>query len=182
MPNPLLNSKEMNQSREPSDSMSDHEPVMEEYAGENFPYRGIETHGVKPTADPTNMPDWREDGRLVPVAYVPEGVEIAPIPVRIVTSGQKEVKKFRVNKYVVPDTPVQMLPRDATRTRIRIRNRSTSLNIFIGSDSSVTEDFGYIVGTSATLELVTTEEVWAIAGAGNTVSIDLLTEYVVVVP
>lgn len=178
MPNPMIAHGEMNQSKEPyEETKGANEPAAEVYAGENFPYRGIETHGVKPTADPTNMPDWRSDGRLVPVLTVPPNVEIEPVPVRIVNEGSREIKRWRNSTYLVPDTAVQIVGRDRTRTRVLIRNVSTADPIFIGTDSSLTPTFGYVLDFGATLELFSTEEIWAIANPTDSVSLNILVEY-----
>jgi hypothetical protein len=181
MPNPLLTPEEKNVSKGPSNSLSDHEPVEESYAGENFPYRGIETHGVQPTDDPTNMPDWREDGRIVPIAYVPAGVEVDPVPVRIVNTGSAEVDKWRVSTFYAGVTPVRLIGRDDKRTVLKIKNLTESETVYVSPDSTVSTFSGYPIATGESIELRSTDEVWAVASADGVV-LSALWEYTIEVP
>ena len=183
--NPLVTTgEEMNQSKEPPASLDENAPVMEEQAGENFPYRGIETHGVKPTVDPTNVPEWREDGRLVPIAYVPVGVDIDPVPVRIVNTSKGEVDKWRVDTAYAGVSPVQLVNRNATRTFLKIKNLELAGGdtVYVSPDSTVSTFSGYPIAPGEILELWhSTDEVWAVADADET-KLSVLWEFTVEIP
>jgi hypothetical protein len=182
MPNPFIETpEEMVTSKEPPESLDANAPVLEEYAGENFPYRGIETHGVKPTVDPTNMPDWREDGRVVPVAYVPVGVDIEPVPVRIVNTSRGEVDKWRVATAYAGVSPAQLVNRNATRTLLKIKNLDDTDTVYVSPDSTVSTFSGFPLAPGETLELHSTDEVWAVADADET-RLSVIWEFTVEVP
>jgi hypothetical protein len=182
--NPLaMQVEKMNESKEPPASLDENAPVMEEYEGENFPYRGIETHGVMPTVDPTDVPEWRNEGRAVPVLYVPEGVDIDPVPVRIVNTSRGEVDKWRVTTAYAGVSPVQLVNRLASRTFLKIKNLEEVAGdtVYVSPDSSVSTFSGYPIAPGEVLELHSTDEVWAVAGADET-KLSVLWEFTVEVP
>ncbi len=182
MPNPFTTPEAVNQSLNPPDTMADHGSnslVMEEYAGENFPYRGIETHGVKPTVDPTDVPEWLTEGRVVPIAYVPANVEIDPVPVHIVNLGSDEERKWRTAVSYAGTVPSQVIGRNTARTSLKIQNLSTNPGtIYVSPDSSVSAFTGYPLVPGAYIELKSHEEVWAVSTVDNTI-LSVLWEYTV---
>lgn len=183
MPNPFVDTPEqMNQSKEPPASLDENAPVMEEYAGENFAYRGIETHGVQPTAKAADVvTDWAQDGRPVPVIYVQPGVEIDPVPVRIVNEGSDEVKRWRVSTAYAGIAPAQLVGRNIMRTNLKIRNLDDTDTVYVSPDSTVSTFSGYPLAPGEMLELRSTDEVWAVADADET-RLSVLWEFTVEVP
>lgn len=158
------------------------EPVPEHYAGTNFPYRGTETHGVKPDpnvdySDPEIRYDPEHDGD---VNYVPEPVEHDPIPVRIVNENPTEIREFRSARFTVGSPAVQLLGKHDARYRTRIRNTDAVNAIYIGPDSSVNSYTGYKLPAGAEIDgLTTTQEVWATTGDETTADISIMYEFAV---
>lgn len=144
-------------------------PVPEEYAGVNFPYRGTEQHGVE--ANPDIDYDTREfqHEENEPPEYLPEEKEIEPFPVKIVDESARERWAWRSIRYSVGTEPQRMIPRNDRRRTLLIRNRGSNPgSVYLGPDSSVNINTGYILAVGTEISgLVTTEEVWAVSEAGK---------------
>lgn len=96
-------------------------PVLdqEKYAGQNFPYRGTQAHGVEPTHAPVDVPEW--DDEREGILYDEPIGEADPVPVRIITGYGRELRKWRTSSVLVSNTPVQLAGRADNRTRLRIQ-------------------------------------------------------------
>lgn len=175
MANPLINRRQST-STEPQDH-GRVDPVPEEYAGENFPYRGIETHGVEPTERPEEEREW--DG-VVPAEYRIPDAEPEPTPVRIVQTGGKELHKWHVRRDYANGAASRILGRNETRTAMRVRNLDPAVTVWVGSEGSVQAFTGYPVPAGTEFKLDKAEaEVWAISEDGTQVPLAIIEEYTV---
>lgn len=164
MPNPFTPwprnlSRRIDTEREPI------KPVPEEHAGDNNPYRGIESHGVAPTERPSPVPGF---SGAVEVEYLPEEREPEPVPVRIVQSGPKYRRTFRADghQYTYTDfngRPFRLLPREEYRTKVTIMQTNGFFEVFIGASDQL-QDWtgGYPVSNRDSISIATTEEIWAL--------------------
>lgn len=137
-------------------------PVPEHYAGKNYPYRGTETHGVP---DPTyTEPDVEFKGEDQHAVYEEPVPETPPIPVRIVTEHSREIKSFRVVRYLVDMTAILLLGQERERTKCRIRNTDPVNTVFIGASGLNPWLNGYpILPGQEVAEIATTDAIWAVA-------------------
>lgn len=158
-------------------------PIPEHYAGVNFPYRGIETHGVAP--DPNidySDPETKYDPETDKETYLPEIVEHDPIPVRIVNESPRETDVFRVTRFLANGNAQQLIGRLDSRKSLRIKNLDDTNPVYIGPNSTVNAYTGYPISPGAEIVPVNaTQEVWVTAGAGDayTVEVAVLYEFTV---
>lgn len=132
MPNPLVKVGPANTSnRDNAERPTPLTPQVESYAGQNFPWRGIETHGVEPTDKPVEPADW-EDGR--PVEYEEPKPPPDPVPVRIVSEGSRELRQFRTfGAYTGDNTsaPRALIGQDEERSRVTVKHSVESGVVYI---------------------------------------------------
>lgn len=151
-------------------------PEMEHYAGENIPYRGVEDHGVTAHTKPHDVPDFTEESPGV--VYLKPVDEMDPIPVRVVTAGSQEWKRWRVDSYDIPmGTAVQVAGRNERRYRISIRNQTASGFFYIAPvQEQANLTFGYGVTSRQEISLTSTEPVWVYADSVDSIC-NILEEY-----
>ena len=158
MPNPFVElprnrSRRIDVEREPI------EPVPEEYAGDNNPYRGIETHGVAPTERPSPVPKFTSG---VEVEYLDEVREPEPVPVRIVQSGPEFKRTFRVDghQYNYSDfggRPFRLLPREPYRVKVTIIATNGLFEMYIGASDQLKDwSGGYPISRGRSVSIETT--------------------------
>lgn len=121
MPNPLM--RLGNGARTSTDAPERVVPVPEEYEGDNFPYRGTQTHGVEPVHVPEEMRDWEG---VVPAEYRVVEPEPEPTPVRIVQTGGRELHKWQVRRDYATGVVSRVAGRNDARTTLRVRNLGAS--------------------------------------------------------
>lgn len=156
-------------------------PEMEAYAGHNHPYRGTEDHGVMPVDDPLPELDYA-DGRLAEYSDSPPDPE--PIPVRIVTKGGREIRRFRpMVAYAGPTdvngvtTPKQILAKDDSRKNATIRNSNTE-TIYISDEAETANvTYGYPIPQNATYQTESQEAVYASIAKTTSASVSIAVEY-----
>jgi hypothetical protein len=145
-------------------------PVPDNPAGANLPYRGAVDHGVPyAEVEPTDEAHYHS-GR--PVEFLPEDTtdDVAPIAVRVVGSGTREIKQFRVfRSNVAPGNFTGLVGRDSTRSSIKIRNIGAE-TVYIGDSMGVTNLSGYPLATDAELSLNTTDAVYAAVASAAAVN------------
>lgn len=170
--NPFVKTGPQNLSKEDTTVKRGIPPVPEDYAGYNLPYRGIETHGVEPNAEPQRTPGY-EEGRPTVYEAVPQDQE--PVPVRIVQEESDEQPKFSTARthVVAGRQPMQLLGRDEDRYRLLIANRSVDKHVYIGAKSEYVAGNGYQLdaGTDVELGRAASHEVWVVC-VGTTETTD----------
>lgn len=153
-------------------------PEPEVYEGFNLPYLGVVDHGVEYTnevVDP-HVVDRTEEA----IQYGKPAPDPNPVAVRIVNEGAQEIRAWRVHRYTVSTTPVQILNRNESRTRVFIKNNTASRTLYIAPDSFIaTATNGYpIANDDPAQELISEESVWAVADS-LTVDVVIREEYTI---
>lgn len=158
------------------------EPRPESVEGVSFPYRGSEQHGVK--AD-TN-PDLYDDSGRYSLNFEPDVVpapiepEDPPIAVRVVQEHRRERLEWRAGNVLVGEgKALQIVGRLSARRRLTIVNNDAANSVYIGADDGVKDYTGYELKAGQDVSFTSTEDVWAIAAAGQTVKVSFLYEYAV---
>lgn len=162
-------------------------PVPDEIEGPNFPYRGHETHGVPSDGNPEEYyEDESYEGDGTVSGYAPEPVIEEPVPVRIVAATGRERRAWRATRVTVGEVAQQILGRHDKRLRTIITVHpvlydGTTSNpdpIYIGDDSGLRPYTGYRIGSDATCDqIMSTEEVWAVADPGKVIEVSIITEF-----
>lgn len=160
-------------------------PVPEKYEGVNFPYRGIENHGVaapKDAAYDTREFQWDEEEQTDYEEPLPE---VEPIPVRVVTENARERLDWRAVRIRVNDQAQRILGRHEMRRAVRIKvhwqtDGVDSLPIFLGNDAGIQPYTGFQLDRGEMLyPFLSTEDVWAICNPGEQVEISIMYEFAV---
>lgn len=156
------------------------QPVPEKVEGENFPYRGNETHGVASTGgvDPEGYyeHDQWSDGDD-PRVLKPEA-EIEPVPVRVVQKTSHERRDWRSGQYTVQDFGQQIVGRHEKRLTLTITNNSVDTNVYLGHDSGVRPYTGYILAPGKSTPVIqTTEDLWAVCDPTKSVVVSFMYEF-----
>lgn len=158
-------------------------PVPEHYEGENQPYRGTETHGVKPTEGVdagAYYAEMQQDDGPDDVQYVAPDEELEPIAVRVVQKTSRERLSWRAVRFIVGDTPQQILGRHERRKNVRIRVHGALDGdpVYIGNESGLRPYTGYLIPAGTELyPFQSTEEIWAIADAGISVELSIMYDF-----
>jgi hypothetical protein len=146
---------------------------MEDYAGDNNPYRGTESHGVAQTVKPHDPETYGVDGDHpdgIPVVLEIEPVhEPAPVPVRIVQEYRRERHEYGTDRILLDFTlarnpanrAVEIVGRDDTRVSIRLKNADDNMGILIGHSREETAMRGYLMSPGETLTLTTESPIFA---------------------
>lgn len=161
------------------------QPVTEEYAGVNFPYRGTEQHGV--TVPENAKYDTREFQypEESPDEYMEPEPEPDPIPVRVVNSSARERLEWRAARIRVTDQATTLVGRHDKRRRLRIKchyqtDGVDSNPVWIGSDNGVKPFTGYQIDRGETIDpFTTTEPIWGICNPGESVEVSVMYEFAV---
>lgn len=128
--NPLLKRQKVTSHQPPDTGYV--EPVPESYVGDNNPYRGIESHGVPPNVVPMEYADAYTDEP--DEEYLPPIPEEDPVPVRIVQTRGREIRKTRMWRLISgknTETPRMVVSYEETRRRVKVMNVGTA-TIYIG--------------------------------------------------
>jgi hypothetical protein len=144
--------------------------------GTVFPYRGTETHGVKPEkAPPPYVDEWPEEDAS---EHYQEGpTEVDPVPVRIVQEFASPRKEIRTRQMPVSQDPKQIVNRNEARSRVWVKNIDQTNAVYIGNDSNVTTVSGYKLSAGQELPgIVATEDMWATTGDTTQVVLCILEE------
>lgn len=159
-----------------------YEPVPEHVAGTVFPYRGQELHGVPMTGTP-DLSDQVPDVDAVLVEELPP--EPDPIPVHIVQTGGRELRRWRALHTYASDDSTQAVGRNEARITTRLRNLSATAGdrVWIAPDQSqANAAFGYPLDPGAEITLNTEDPIYIrrdSASPTNPVPVGILTEYTV---
>ncbi len=186
MPNPLLRVVQR-PSKTPTDRPTPITPVLEEYAGDNHPYRGTEAHGVDDKYQPRH-PDTvsfdaeNPDGRAEFVPIEPYEKEPDPIPVKVVQQYKHELRTFATDRIIAKwNEPYQLLGRDTERTTVRIRNLHNTKVVWVGPEPSSLPMRGYPLWAGVEITLTTEQPIyvqaWGTSDADNC-DVGYIAEYV----
>ncbi len=160
MPNPFIGSTRLNTGKPADDRPHAVEPRPEAVVGTNFPYRGMNDHGVPVEhVDPVSFAGYEDTqaGVYEPAEEIPD-----PIPVRVVREFTRELRRSRTAQFVVDGTGtssalVQMIAgRNPARTSISVKNFGAQ-TVWIGESESVATFTGYPI--AAGVEKVFNHEV-----------------------
>lgn len=138
MPNPLIGSRPLNTGKRADDRPHAQRPREESWVGDNNPYRGTNDHGV-PSSHPEEMelPDWEDTTSGV---YEPEKEPVAPIPVTVVRTFARELRRFNTRQAVIPaaGVVVNLVGRNTARSRVTIKSTAVApATVWIGNDESI---------------------------------------------
>lgn len=122
MPNPLARvGTPKRQKTEPPDRPAPLAPIPEATSEPNFPYRGSETHGVKPTGSPADFSGYEGTvDAFFEIEPEPEHV----VPVRIVQGNdarQRRVGRAFQIPVIIGGDPVQIIGRNDRRVKLLVR-------------------------------------------------------------
>lgn len=169
--------------KKPTDRPVPIKPVPEKYKGVNFPYRGIEMHGVdvpEGTEYDTREFQYPEDDGKAEI--LPAPIEPDPIPVKVVTETARERLDWRAARFSVNTRAQQVLGRHDKRKAVRIRNHSETEAIYIGNDAGMQAYTGFMIPPGEELyPFHSTEDVWACtdSDAAESVEISIMYEFAV---
>lgn len=142
-------------------------------------WRGGEMHGVvAPVALEPNAEGYG-DG-TVAVHY--DETEEHVLPVRIVSGDEAEtINAWHATQSVAPVAgerpPVQIVPRNRKRTKVRVQNIAAADGAWIGSDGQVSPSNGWWLAPGVSVDLSTTEPIYAVSGTANPVPLGVIIEY-----
>ena len=156
-------------------------PVPEHYEGENYAYRGTQTHGVKPAAGVDadayyGIGMW-DDGEHEVIETLSEEKIVEPIPVMVVQREGRERLDWRAGRFLVQEYPQEIAGRLETRRSLRIKNNSESDTVYIAPDSGISSYTGYPLGPGEDVHIFSTENVFAVTEPTKTVEVGILTEF-----
>ena len=147
-----------------------------------IPYRGIETHGVKPDAVPDVDPDEADYGATRAVPIEPEDKEPDPIPVKIVSGDSaKEINKWSTYREVATGNSRvarRVVGYDENRSGGQLKNMHAADTLYVFPDNFTDIGYGWPIAAGATFDLSDTE-VWALAGGANDIPIAVMVKYTV---
>jgi len=156
------------------------QPVPEHYKGVNFPYRGIELHGVEVPEDAHYDTREFQYEEQEPTEYMSPEPEPEPVLVKVVRETARERLDWRVIRFNVNERAQQIAGRHETRKTLRIRNHDETNAIYIGNDAGLQSYTGYLIPAGAELyPFCSTEDVWAVCESGATAEISILFEFAV---
>lgn len=154
-------------------------PLMEEYEGRNFPYRGTETHGVDPLYDVQPSPDKWEGGSVTvdmdKLEQEPEKV----IPVRVVNEGSREIKEWRSYRVYATSRASILVGKFDARISFTLKNLSQDKTLYVGGDLQVSTGQGYPVPAGGTFTVESDTEVWGIAEDTTDIDVAVYVVYAV---
>ena len=176
MPNPLIN-RQLNTAVNRKDQPLPPEPEDYEYESPNIPYRGGVDHGVKSDNKVEDPPEY--DPALDHPEYALEPVEPEPVPVRIVQSGAREIRSWRVTRAYVTGSPALISDQNDQLSKVTVRNTSTDTTAYIGDTrDDCNSMFGYPLLPGDSITINTSRAVYGCSETG-TVQVAIMREYVI---
>lgn len=161
--NPLLNTR-LNTGKSPQTRPEAIPPVPEEYVGDNNPYRGIESHGVARTVEPTPIEGY---GATQPgITYVKPEKDEDPVPVRIVQAHGREIRDWRPHTGSVGSQGLMILGRNEARSSVLVQNQDAANSIYISAtpiDSVNCDILGFELKAGQSVTINSENEVYAVA-------------------
>ncbi|HEY1213265.1 MAG TPA: hypothetical protein VGE93_06500 [Bryobacteraceae bacterium] len=161
-------------------------PRDEHVEGVNFPYRGLEQHGVEYAEEiPEELegtPSKKDLDLVLPPHYAPRPHHPEPVPVKIVTGADSELRMFQTDQFTINDGtvngPLMIMGRQLNRHHFVIRNMDAANNVYIGNSASVTPNTGFQIAPNTTfVKMETTQAVYAVTESTKTAQISIMWEY-----
>lgn len=143
----------------------------------NFPYRGIQTHGVDPTVVPVPADEDIAGGKVVSNYNAEPEIAVTPVPVRIVDTAAAEFQRWRAYQAFATVNPRLIVNRQENRKKTTIKNLHTADPVWLGPDVSVSSLNGFRLDFGQTFTLDGEAEVYAIRGGANDVALSVAVEY-----
>lgn len=141
------------------------EPQLEQYAGQNNPFRGTEQHGVpfeaEPYADPLS-----HDG--VPVEYEAPEPAPDPVPVRIVQDSAQEVSRWDGATFPITEglRALLIVGRNEKRFSLSITNEGPD-PVYLSPTAAFNVGFAAVrLGAGGEFKLTKGAEVYAMTDNG----------------
>lgn len=185
MPNPFVRGGAANTSTVDVDRPVSITPVPEDVTGTVFAYRGMETHGVEPNADYQPPQDYTSEEDYDP-QYEEEPHPETPVPVYIVQSGGRELRRFRVTRVLtgaVGTNAIQVVGGGPLRRKTTVVNTHATDLVYIGNDMATASPMhGFPLPAGGTFETDSNDTpIWAISSTANAVQLAVKSEYSVIV-
>lgn len=155
-----------------------HEPRAEDYAGDNNPYRGIQNHGVSPSAQPSDVPGW-DGAALVPVE--PDEPPQEPVPVRIVNESAHEIDAWNGTTFFLnrPNEPVLIAGQLETRKSLNVTNEGPDPVFLHPSNNGSVGLAAVRLAPGGSFSLDNGAEVFAFVDGATTALVRVVWEYTV---
>lgn len=182
MANPLTRSKPLtNPKTNPQEVQQT--PIPDVYKPDYLiPGRGAVNHGVEIPQYSGFEPTVSYDDSKEAEAYEPYEKELAPIPVRLVDNGSRELRRFRTFKMTPPadGSPTSLLGRDENRTKVTINTDLDSGMLVAISDTreALMSAQGFRLAQVGSLTINTEDAIYfASTGTVPALPISVLVEY-----
>lgn len=172
--------KPANTSKTPSELHID--PQAESYVGHNHPYRGLDNHGVPDDNEPHGFDGYAD---MHSGEYEIEKEDVPPIPVRMVTLGPRELRRFNTTQTLCDSTtaavPRMVAGRRQNRIQAFIYNNSANI-VWIGNNESIQPFMGFPIPANSGLPapMQTEDAIWVVCTAGQSATICVLDEFAVI--
>lgn len=168
MPNPLVRLGQSITSKPVPERPQPVTPVMDNPAGHNNPWRGIQDHGVAPNNEP-EAPGTLLDTKAG-IHYQEPKPEIDPIPVLVVNEYGREMRKWRpFRSFAMIANSTQLIGRNMARSSLYIRNISDTVSIWVSPEPNITIGLNaFEIEPNTDLTINTQDDVWVLAGTGAT--------------
>lgn len=156
------------------------EPVPESVSGHVNAYRGMEQHGVEPTANYAAMPGFDESDEPLE-SYAPREEPADPIRVIVVNQSARERRNMRtVVGYAGSDTgnATAVLGADRARSSARIRNTHDTAVVYISHEERTANAMsGYPIRAGEYYDTHTQAEVYAKSDQTENIPVAIAIEY-----
>jgi hypothetical protein len=177
----------LNRGQQPPDRQS--QPIMEDVVEEHFsiPYRGDVDHGQPVRYDDPETLE-AEDLYGETVGFDHEIEQPTPVPVKIVSSGGRELRMSRINTVPIvdPTIPVRILGQHENRISAMIALVPGSFTAYLSDrDQGANANFGFQLNPAGTQTLSTTAQtaLWAgIVDIAKPATLMIYEEYSVEIP
>lgn len=180
MPNPLIGSARLNTGKRADDRPHAIPPTPEHYAGENFQYRGTETHGVPVDESAEPLHDLYENNASGRYEPAPEPVE--PIPVFVVSQSGRELRRWRTGQEILDSTSAlvtrMLVGRNPARNSVTVKNTGAQ-TMYVGETESVAAYTGYPIPSGVEKTFYHEDPIFAVAVAGQATTVAIYEEFTV---
>lgn len=154
---------------EPPDRMTPDRPELIEEVNNLNPYRGTEDHGVPNKEKAGPYPDYTGHDAYLDnnsaIKWEDEKPGIDPVPVVIVSQGQKELRRWYTNLAMARTDTQLVLGRNEARQTARIKNIG-NVPVLLGPENAVGNGVGYPLAPGEEFTTNSEAEVWGVTNPG----------------